>query len=287
LRRQESALGGYSTCWVRWHDFPVLGLSGWDLVVETDWTVCRPCILALLWAVYVVELVHIGSSTGCQLRTWSIIDLDVISHYDFGSAVGEEEVFVVWISTLEEGGLLYADWYVFEMRLGRLSILFLFCRVEKPLMSRCDIHSQAQLLSGLGDIQKIWSQTCQKILASWLIVKSKKSLRSHRTKKTASRELMRNLICLGRTRTALVSGQSESEDLPVTGIAPIPSSEDAFFVAHGPICTNQRIEILRVQVQIPLRPSWHYRTEKVRPWLHFRPHHPILTITTTSSIFDI
>jgi hypothetical protein len=57
---------------------------------------------------------------------------------------------------------------------------------------------------------------------------------------------MRNLICLGRTRTVLVSRQSE--DLPVTAIAPIPSSENAFFVAHGPISTNHKIEILKVEV---------------------------------------
>jgi hypothetical protein len=63
---------------------------------------------------------------------------------------------------------------------------------------------------------------------------------------------MRNLTCLGRTRTALVSVQTGTEDLPVTAIAPIPSSEDAFFVAHGPICTNHKIEILRVQVRIAL-----------------------------------
>lgn len=61
---------------------------------------------------------------------------------------------------------------------------------------------------------------------------------------------MRNLICLGRTRTVLVSRQSG--DLPVTAIAPIPLSENAFFVAHGPTSTNPKIEILRVEVWNPV-----------------------------------
>jgi hypothetical protein len=75
------------------------------------------------------------------------------------------------------------------------------------------------------------------------------------TKHKGESRLMRNLICLGRTRTALVSEQPEPEHLTVTGIAPIPSSEDAFFVSHGPIATNHKIEILRVQVQKRFSPS--------------------------------
>jgi hypothetical protein len=57
---------------------------------------CLCCIRALLWAVYVVELVHIGLSTGYQFRTQSILDLDAILYYDLGSAVGEEQVFVAY-----------------------------------------------------------------------------------------------------------------------------------------------------------------------------------------------
>ena len=63
---------------------------------------------------------------------------------------------------------------------------------------------------------------------------------------------MRNFICLGRSTTALVSRQSESGDLPITAIAPIPSSEDAFFVSHGPTCTIHKVEVLRVQVGLLL-----------------------------------
>jgi hypothetical protein len=57
---------------------------------------------------------------------------------------------------------------------------------------------------------------------------------------------MRNLICLGRKRTFLVSKQSG--DLPVTAIAPIPSSENAFFVLYGPNATSHRIEVFRIEV---------------------------------------
>jgi hypothetical protein len=67
-----------------------------------------------------------------------------------------------------------------------------------------------------------------------------------RAKKEKELVKMRNLICLGRTRENIISPQSE--DLPVSAIAPIPSSEDAFFVAHGPIATNSKIEVLRVEV---------------------------------------
>jgi hypothetical protein len=52
--------------------------------------------VALLWAVYVVELVHIGLSTGYQFRSQSILDLDAILYYDLGSAVGEEQVVVAY-----------------------------------------------------------------------------------------------------------------------------------------------------------------------------------------------
>jgi hypothetical protein len=67
-----------------------------------------------------------------------------------------------------------------------------------------------------------------------------------RAKKEKELVKMRNLVCLGRTRQIIISRQSE--DLPVSAIAPIPSSEDAFFVAHGPIATNSKIEVLRVEV---------------------------------------
>ena len=63
---------------------------------------------------------------------------------------------------------------------------------------------------------------------------------------------MRNLICLGRTRTQIVSDDS-AEALPVTAIAPLPSSETALFVAQGPTSTNSEIHIS--QVEVPLSPS--------------------------------
>ena len=57
---------------------------------------------------------------------------------------------------------------------------------------------------------------------------------------------MRNLVCLGRTRTELVSRRSA--DLPVTAVAPLGLSDTSFFVAHGPISTNHRIEVVKVEV---------------------------------------
>lgn len=99
---------------------------------------------------------------------------------------------------------------------------------------------------------------------------------------------MRNLICLGRTTTALVSRQSESEDLPITAIAPIPTSEDAFFVSHGPTCTIQKVEVLRVQVYILLYDGADKaRMGKLRHWRLGPRRNTILIVAKRSEIFDI
>ena len=58
---------------------------------------------------------------------------------------------------------------------------------------------------------------------------------------------MRNLVCLGRTRHLLALKQST--DLPVSAIAPIPASDSSFFIAHGPICENHKIEVWRMDVR--------------------------------------
>lgn len=65
---------------------------------------------------------------------------------------------------------------------------------------------------------------------------------------------MRNLICLGRKRTYI-----RSQDLPVTGVAPIPSSENAFFVANGPSAINCNIEFARIEAHSLVNTSDKFR----------------------------
>ena len=58
---------------------------------------------------------------------------------------------------------------------------------------------------------------------------------------------MRNLICLGRTRTQ-INTDGSSDALPVTAITPLPSSENVVFVAQGPTAANSEIQISQVEV---------------------------------------
>jgi hypothetical protein len=58
---------------------------------------------------------------------------------------------------------------------------------------------------------------------------------------------MRNLICLGRTTSQILTDNS-TDSLPITAITPLPSSENAFFVAQGPSSTNSEIQISQVEV---------------------------------------
>jgi hypothetical protein len=60
---------------------------------------------------------------------------------------------------------------------------------------------------------------------------------------------MRNLICLGRTTSQILTDNS-TDSLPITAITPLPSSENAFFVAQGPSSTNSEIQISQVEVTL-------------------------------------
>ena len=63
---------------------------------------------------------------------------------------------------------------------------------------------------------------------------------------------MRNLVCLGRTRTEIEPGkQGDTDPLPVTAIAPLPSFENVFFAAKGPAAQNREMAVFRVEA-LPL-----------------------------------
>ena len=59
---------------------------------------------------------------------------------------------------------------------------------------------------------------------------------------------MRNLVWLGRTRTKVdPGGEADADPLRVTAIAPLPASENAFFVATGPTAHNREMAVFRVE----------------------------------------
>jgi elongator complex protein 1 len=63
-------------------------------------------------------------------------------------------------------------------------------------------------------------------------------------------DTMRNLVCLGRTRTRIKSDEGNGDaDSTVAAIAPLPSSDNAFYVAKGPSRQTHEVAIFHVEVR--------------------------------------
>jgi hypothetical protein len=61
-------------------------------------------------------------------------------------------------------------------------------------------------------------------------------------------ETMRNLVCLGRTRTAIAGEENGDAESTIVAIAPLPSFDNAFYVAKGPTPQTHEIAIFHVEV---------------------------------------